>query len=664
MLLKKKFLILISCLFISGCHQKPKQVASDFDSFFDRKDSLDLLSLNLSNKKYDTLIRSQLSILAEKYRINLSAEKYFKISKVIESKSTFIKDTFGILKGKSNIGAYYYNKFTLDSAYLFVYDAEKISNKTKKKLFLGSILQLKANILYCHKDYSGAEAAAIQSLKIVSQKKYVDDIIVCYLTIGNCLEGMNNYEKALDYYNKALVKIEDLKQSPQYFKYKSQTHNYIAKIYQIQSLHQKAITYLEDNVDFNKLKKSDLKIYSYLLKTISYSKFKLNNPVALPLFIEVLQISESTKFVPTQVEANTYLGEYYLDKKDTLIAKSYFNVAQKLAHRNQIYEDELKILRFLALANPDNSNFYSDRYIQLNDSLQSVERATRNKFARIEFETEEVTLKNNLVQEENYKLSRQIIYTLIFTLLFLIIIFLWIRTSTQKNKSLELQIKQEQQKANEVIYQLMLDQQQKIEEGKNMEKSRISQELHDGVLGRLSSIRLNLFVLNKKTDNETIQKCLEYIKEIQNIEKEIRTISHDLNSGLFSSDIDFIAIVENIFIAIKNHSNIEFDLKIGNNIDWGTVSNTIKINIYRIIQESLQNIDKYAAANKVTISMNKLESNLIISIQDNGIGFNRKIIKNGIGLQNMQKRVEECSGSFHILSTPKMGTKISLVIPI
>ena len=135
MLLKKKFLILISCLFISGCHQKPKQVASDFDSFFDRKDSLDLLSLNLSNKKYDTLIRSQLSILAEKYRINLSAEKYFKISKVIESKSTFIKDTFGILKGKSNIGAYYYNKFTLDSAYLFVYDAEKISNKTKKNYF-------------------------------------------------------------------------------------------------------------------------------------------------------------------------------------------------------------------------------------------------------------------------------------------------------------------------------------------------------------------------------------------------------------------------------------------------------------------------------------------------------------------------------------------------
>ncbi len=664
MLLKNIFFLLISSFVIWGCQQNSNQNLINSDRSFNKKDSLDIFYFNLSNKKYDTIIRSQLSELAEKYRANLSFEKYFKISKIIESKSAFIKDTFGILKGKSNIGIYYYKKFTLDSSYLFVCNAEKISNETKNKLFLGSILQLKANILWCHKDYSGAEASAIQALKIVSQKKYIDDIIACYITIGNCLEGMNNYEKALEYYNKAIHKIDDLEKPLQYSDLKNQTYNNIARIYQKQNLYQKTITYLENNVNFNKLKKSDIKTYSYLIKTIAYSKFKLNNPDALPLFIEVLQISESTKFVPTQVEANTYLGEYYLDKNDTLIAKSYFNVAQKLSHRNQIYEDELKILRFLALANPDNATYYSDRYIQLNDSLQSVERTTRDKFARIEFETDEVTSKNKIVQEENNKLSRQILYIIVFTFLFLIIIFLWIRMNTQKNKSRELLLKQEQQKANEVIYQLMLDQQQKIEEGKNIEKIRISQELHDGVMGKLSSIRLNLYVLNKKTDEETIQKCLEHIKEIQNIEKEIRTIAHDLNGELFSTEVDFIAIVENIFTAIKNHSNIDFDLKIGENIDWGTVCTTIKINIYRIIQEALQNIDKYAAANRVTISMNKLESNLIISIEDDGIGFNKKNLKNGIGLQNMQKRAEECGGSFHILSTPKTGTKISLVIPI
>jgi signal transduction histidine kinase len=663
--LKKIILLLISVLIIWGCQKTTiNKNLNNSDSTFNRNDSLDILYFKLSNKKYDTLIRDQLSVLAEKYRTNSTPEKYFKISKIIESKSTFIKDTFGILKAKSNIGNYYYENFTIDSAYLFVYKAEKISNKTKNKLFLGSILRLKADILWCHKDYSGAEASAIQALKIVTQKKYVDDIIACYITIGNCLEGMNNYDKALDYYNKALVKLEDLKLLPQYFNLKNQTHNYIAKIYQKQSLHQKAITYLEDNVNFNKLKKSSLITYSYVIKTIAYSKFKIKDSDGLPLLKEVCQISKSAKFLPIEVESNSNLGEYYLSNNDTLNANFHFTIAQKLAHQNQIFEDELKILRFLALANPDDATYYSDRYIQLNDSLQNVERTTRDKFARIEFETEEVTVKNKIVQEENNKLSRQILYIIVFTFLFLIIIFLWIRMNTQKNKSRELLLKQEQQKANEVIYQLMLDQQQKIEEGKNIEKIRISQELHDGVMGKLSSIRLNLYVLNKKTDEETIQKCLEHIKEIQNIEKEIRTIAHDLNGELFSTEVDFIAIVENIFTAIKNHSNIDFDLKIGENIDWGTVSTTIKINIYRIIQEALQNIDKYAAANKVTISMNKLESNLIISIEDDGIGFNKKNLKNGIGLQNMQKRAEECGGSFHILSTPKTGTKISLVIPI
>ena len=662
--MKNIFLLLISCLFIWGCHQKTKQVESNFNSSFNRKDSLDVLYFNLSNKKYDTIIRGQLSDIAEIYRINSSFEKYFKISKIIESKSAFIKDTFGILKGKSNIGLYYYEKFTLDSAYLFVCNAEKISNKNKKKLFLGSILRLKANILRCHKDYSGAEVAAIQALKIVAQKKYVDDIIGCYMTIGNCLEGMNNYDKALEYYYKAILKIEALEKPQQNLDLKNSTYNCIARIYQKQNLHQKAIAYLEDTINFDKLKKSDLRTYSYLINTIAYSKFKLNDPKALPLFLEVLQISESTKFAPTHVEANTHLGEYYLAKNDTLNANSYFNVAQKLAHQNQIFEDELNILRFLALANPKENTYFSNRFIQLNDSLQSVERATRDKFARIEFETDEVTSNNKVVQAENSKLSRRILFIASFSLLFLLVIFLWIRMNAQKNKARELLLKQEQQKANEVIYQLMLDQQQKIEEGKNIEKLRISQELHDGVMGKLSSIRLNLYVLNKKTDEETIKKCLEYIKEIQNIEKEIRKIAHDLNRNLFSSDVDFINIVENIFTAIKNHSNIDFDLKTGENIDWSTVSTAIKINIYRIIQEALQNIDKYAAANKVAIRMDKKDATLIISIADDGVGFNTKNSKNGIGLQNMQKRAEECNGTFNIISTPKTGTKISLVIPI
>lgn len=647
--MKKFSYIFLCCLIVLCCNkknetQRPKKILNN---------RLELVS------KSDTVNRNKLLKLGDKYAYE---NKFYEINRIINNESEFRNDTIGLIYAKSNLGLYFFNKFCNDSAYYYFSKAEKLSLIFKKNPILPEILQHKADLLWCQKDFSGAEAKAILALKKAKGKNILK--YSCYLTIANSLSGMNNYEKALDYYNKAILKLEDLKKLQQYSDLKNQTHNYIARICQKQNLHQKAIIYLEDNVNFNQLKKSDLLTYSYIINTIAYSKFKLNDPKALPLLNEVLQISESTKFIPTQVEANTHLGEYYLAKNDTLNANSYFIVAQKLAHKNQIFEDELKILRFLALANPKKTTYYSIRFIQLSDSLQSVERATRDKFARIEFETNEVTSNNKVVQAENNKLSRQLLFIALFSLLFLLVIFLWIRMNAQKNKSRELLLKQEQQKANEVIYQLMLDQQQKIEEGKNIEKLRISQELHDGVMGKLSSIRLNLYVLNKKTDEETIKKCLEYIKEIQSIEKEIRKIAHDLNSNLFSSDVDFIGIVENIFTAIKNHSNIDFDLKTGENIDWSTVNTAIKINIYRIIQEALQNIDKYADANKVTIRMDKFESNLIISIADDGVGFNKKNSKNGIGLQNMQKRTEECNGTFHIVSTPKKGTKISLAIPI
>ena len=661
--MKKLFYLIF--FFICSCNQKGNIKIIEDKKLIRTNHSNSLINNinDLDSKEYDTLLRNRYESLAEHYYSIKKFDSVFKISKIYENKSNFIKDSIGVISAESNLGLYYLNKFYLDSAYLYFYNAEKLSKKIKSNPFLGGILLNKANILWCNKDYSGSEATAIQALKIVTQKKYIEDIINCYLTIGNSLVGMNKYEKALEYYEKALIKADELKNNSKVTT-KALTYNYIAKIYQKQNQHKRAIQYLTKGLSDKSLKIIEVKIYCYLINSLAYSKFKLNNPNALPLFKEVLQISHSMKFVPTQVEANTHLGEYYLAKNDTFTANNYFNASQKLAHKNQIFEDELKILRFLALSNPKKATYYSNRYIQLSDSLQSLERTTRDKFARIEFETDEVTSKNKVVQAENNKLSQRILFILSFSLLFLLVIFLWIRMKIQKNKSRELLLKQDQQKANEVIYQLMLDQQKKIQEGKNIEKQRISKELHDGVMGRLSSIRLNLYVLNKKTDEETIKKCLEYIKEIQSVEKEIRTISHDLNSNLFSSDGDFIGIVENLFTAIKNHSNIEFNLKTGDNIDWSTVSNAIKINIYRIIQEALQNIDKYAAANNVAIRMDKQNANLKISISDDGIGFNKKIIKNGIGLQNMQKRAEESNGTFHITSTPKKGTKISLLIPI
>ena len=89
----------------------------------------------------------------------------------------------------------------------------------------------------------------------------------------------------------------------------------------------------------------------------------------------------------------------------------------------------------------------------------------------------------------------------------------------------------------------------------------------------------------------------------------------------------------------------------------------MKIQVYRILQESLQNIGKYAKAENVSISMLKKENTIIVSISDDGVGFNKHQVKGGIGLKNMRERAAEIGATLKILSEKNEGTQIVLIIP-
>ncbi len=179
-------------------------------------------------------------------------------------------------------------------------------------------------------------------------------------------------------------------------------------------------------------------------------------------------------------------------------------------HLSKIEEDSLAVK-------------YYKEYIILNDSLVNNERTIRNKFARIRYETKEI-------EQRNEQITKERLYLLILSIALILSIFLIYSTISQRAKNKELKLNQLQQEANEEIYNLMLTQQDKIEEGRAQEKMRISEELHDGILGRLFGTRLSLDSLNENTDKDTVKNRGEYIKELKAIEQEIRKISHDLNS--------------------------------------------------------------------------------------------------------------------------------------
>jgi signal transduction histidine kinase len=632
--------------------------------------------LVLKSKPYDSLVRNQFIDLSKKYFYPNNIDFYL-ISTLYEEKALTVNDTFGLINSKANIGLYYLNKFEIDSSYFAFSKAEKLSLKMKDKPFLVSILLNKANILWLKKNYSEAEETAFKALDLAKNKRYYDYQYTCHVIIANTLFERYNYKKAIEYYNKALeIAINQGENFDQSFI--PLVYSYIAKVYQKQNNHQKAIEFANKGLAYNNLRNDNIKVYCYLKNVFGKSIYKTQKQQGFAIYTETLKIGDSLDFAPIQVASRLQLGEYYLFYKDTLKANAYLHKAKELAHQNKIFEDELIILQLLSKSNPTKNYLYTDRYIHLNDSLQAVERATRDKFARIEFETDEISNQKDLIQLENKKLNTQLFLAIGFVLFLLLSLYLLFKNKSNKAKIYELQLLQEkqalqnnellliqeQQTNDKKIYQLLLNQQQKIEAAKQIEKNRISRELHDGIMGKLAGIRMNLYIIKKKTDPETIARCLEYVEEIRVIETDLRLLSHDLNKNIFSSAQNIEQKIQALIDDNKGINTTNFQLFIDEQIAWEELKYVVKLNIYRILQEALQNVNKYAKASEVRIQIMQVQRNIVVEITDNGIGFNPSATIEGIGLKNMRERAAELGGTLTIDTAPKMGATINLLFPI
>ena len=352
-----------------------------------------------------------------------------------------------------------------------------------------------------------------------------------------------------------------------------------------------------------------------------------------------------------------YLSEYYQATNQFSKAQQFAHEAYSLSKSYRNAGDMLQCLKQLATVEPQNALKYSQEYIRISDSMQQLERQTRNKFAKIAYETEEITTeKDRAVQQKWIFFGVAVMVFIIGGLVILLLI--------QRAKQKELRFLQEQQKTNEEIYQLIQNQQTKIDEARHKEKKRIAKDLHDGIMNRLSSTRLNLHILHENATPEIIKKCLPFIAGIQDIEKEIRNISHDLNKDAIFNKVSFVAVLEAFIEEQKPFFTGKCHLEIERNINWEWLSTFQKIHIFRMLQEAFQNIVKHAQAKNIIISILKNENQLLLEIFDDGVGFSLKQKKKGIGLQNIFSRAKQCNGKAEINSEVGTGTTIRITIPL
>ena len=204
-----------------------------------------------------------------------------------------------------------------------------------------------------------------------------------------------------------------------------------------------------------------------------------------------------------------------------------------------------------------------------------------------------------------------------------------------------------------------------IQEHIEDERRSLARELHDELGQYVSAIKIFAQNISNKSDgNKDIKISASSVTSAAN---QIYDGMHNIIRKLRPSALDNLGLSETIKDTVsswqKQYINIKFSLKIKGEIN--DLGEEININVYRIIQESMNNALKHSKANEIIINLSLLKKNLKIDFFDNGVGFNKKILKNSkqFGLIGIKERVQSLKGTFEIQTSPSEGVRLIILIP-
>ncbi|MFZ4679091.1 MAG: ATP-binding protein [Flavobacterium sp.] len=672
--MKTKYFIFAYLLFLCSCsNDKKKSVEkylspTDSISYYLKKvERLDITNaekVKILDQAITIIKNSENSLKSRELNFEIIA-KYFETgewdhyknaAEILLKNSLSANDIISKANAYRSFGNYYYQTNQPDSSFLYYTKSEKIYYQIKDYDGYSTIMLKKGLIQFNANDNLGADLSLSKSLSAIkkindSKKKHF-----VLIQLGLNANQLKEYSKAINYFNQALIVAKNNNFSDVF--QETVCLSNIGLVYQNLKEHKKAISFLKKSLKYNNLKQDYPIAYSNITDNLAYSKLQINDLNGLPdLFLESLKIRKKLNDKSAVVISYIHISEYYYKTNQRKRALEYANMALETAKSNKIPIDLLFSLKQASVVDNKNAAKYSDDYLRISDSLQIAERNSRDRFARIQLGTQEIIEENDVLANRN----RNLLYGFVITFILVGLLFI---VRAQRARTRELLFKQAQQKANEEIFNLMMSQQSIIDESRYKEKKRLAQDLHDGVLGRMFGLRLNLDSLNSSTDPDAPQKRTELLNELKTIEQDIREISHDLNREKLVLINNFVSIVHNLLEEQKSSHEAEVTYNIDTSINWDKVGNAIKINMYRILQEGLQNINKYAVAKHIKVEISGDSESVFLKIQDDGIGFDVNKKSKGIGMQNMISRTNDCQGIIDISSKKGNGTCIEITIPI
>jgi two-component system NarL family sensor kinase len=487
-------------------------------------------------------------------------------------------------------------------------------------------------------------------LKAISIYKKIDNypsLLISYINLSNNYKEIQEFEKQEEYGRKALECAKKTGVSLDYF-----VSNFtISYALTMMNEYQKALEYSNEAKKYYSDKYSPVSLISFHLISglINMNLKKLNE--AENDFSQSLKIAENSKQVFSVIQSKIQLARVLTLQKKFTEAEKILKSAEIEINKTGERSQRFVLIDYFSRLYDESGDYkkalqYYKIYDQIKDSLSSTE----NKHYLSDLETKYNIQKKDkeiLLLEKSQLKQKTFIYSLSAIALGLLLFsFLLYRNYNARKKISEQEITQLQQEKK-------IDAAQNMIQGEETERTRLARDLHDGLGGMLSGVKfqLNSMKGNVILSEENAETFTRSITQLDNAIAEMRRVAHNmmpealLKFGLNDTLKDYCeSVSQNSGLAVTFQS---FGLE-------NRVDQTTEIVLYRSVQELLNNIVKHAKATQAQVQFSRIGNVISLTVEDNGKGFDvNNLSKKGIGLSNIQNRVDYLNGKMDIKSDEK-----------
>ena len=485
------------------------------------------------------------------------------------------------------------------------------------------------------------------------------NLAICYNNMAGVFAAIVDYPKAVRYNEQALeiFKKNGLK------KYAIITLPSLAGQYLKLNDTAKAIAY---NLEAEQL---GLELNHYYGLGIAYNNlgqlyFEKNDPdLAVSYYEKSIAAKQHLGAGANLVPTYNNLGQSYIALNQSKKAIRYLKRGLQMAKGEEllaIYSNLTKA--YIAIDKGDSAAIFFELTGNYRDSVFSIEKQQVMDELMTKYETEKK--EKEIIELAAQKRSSQyLLYGVLGLLVATIFIALLVVKNSRKKKVIA---QQNEDLKKQQIEQLLKEQEitgiDAMLKGQETERKKIAEELHDSLGSSLSTLKLYINSLDHRQNAEAFQNHhAKAEKLLDETYQQVRKIAHNKSAGVLMNK-GLVPAVRATANKISDAKKLQIEV-----IDVGLnerLENSVEIAIFRSIQELLSNVVKYSDATEVVVQITQHEDVLNIVVEDNGNGFQPEKTPYGMGLTNIQNRLDKLNGQMNIDSSPGNGATVIINVPV